>query len=294
MRNIFSIISILLAALWLPVLSSCEKGYVGADEGETEKAQSGNITLHVASVETIDFSNVASSNSSTELASLFTRLQFAVFQDGSRQALVSQQSTDADFGKATLTLAEGTYQLVVMGHNCTGNATITDLAKITFPNNKVTDTFYYYGVITVGSDAKTIDVELKRAVSMFRVSLPEALPDSVAQLKFYYTGGSSTFSATAGYGSVNSKQTEIRDVAAGQKVFEVYTFPHEAQDVLKMTITALDAAGNELYQCTLDSVSVEINKITVYSGDLFNTSAKSSATAITVKGNGEWDGIIEM
>ena len=49
---------------------------------------------------------------------------------------------------------------------------------------------------------------------MFRLVLTdEEIPATVAKLKFYYTGGSSTFSPRDGYGCVNSKQTEVRSTA---------------------------------------------------------------------------------
>ena len=103
---------------------------------------------------------------------------------------------------------------LVIAHNGEGSATITSTEKVTFPNNKVTDTFYYYGDLIVTSEVQSYDLTLTRAVAMFRLVLTdEEIPSTVTKFKFYYTGGSSTFSPKDGYGCVNSKQTEIRAVA---------------------------------------------------------------------------------
>ena len=53
-------------------------------------------------------------------------------------------------------------------------------------------------------DDATYDVTLKRAVGKFRLVVKDETPKTIKQMKIYYTGGSSTFDATTGYGCVNS------------------------------------------------------------------------------------------
>ena len=78
------------------------------------------------------------------------------------------------------------YQLVVIAHNGEGSATITSTEKVTFPNNKVTDTFYYYGDLIVTSEVQSYDLTLTRAVAMFRLVLTDdEIPSSVTKFKFY-------------------------------------------------------------------------------------------------------------
>ena len=286
---LFRLPVILLAVL---TMNACEKGYTA--EEETKAGNESNVTLRVKSIEMVPFENTTISRASTEMSELCSRLQFAVFKDGEKKKNISQQAGDASFGEATISLPEGDYQLVVMGHSCTGTATITDLEKITFPSNKVTDTFYYYGTFTVGNDSKTVELDLKRAVAMLRFNLTQPLTENIKQLKFLYTGGSSTFSAITGFGSVNSRQTEIRDVTSGQKVFEVYTFPHAQEGKLKVTITALDANGTEVAETVMEDIPVEVNKISVYNGVLFDDTTNSSSPSIKVKGDGDWDGTINV
>ena len=290
MKTYFYRLSVILLAML--TMNACEKGYTA--EEETKTGNESNVTLRVKSIEMVPFENTTISRASTEMSELCSRLQFAIFKDGEKKKNISQQAGDAGFGEAAISLPEGDYQLVVMGHSCTGTATITDLEKITFPNNKVTDTFYYYGTFTVGNDSKIVELDLKRAVAMLRFNLTQPLTENIKQLKFLYTGGSSTFSAITGFGSVNSRQTEIRDVASGQKVFEVYTFPHAQEGKLKVTITALDANGTEIAETVMEEIPVEVNKISVYNGVLFDDTTNSSSPSIKVKGDGDWDGTINV
>ena len=179
---------------------------------------------------------------------------------------------DASYGTVALSLAAGTYCLVVIAHNCDGSATITSTEKVTFPNNKVTDTFFYYGTLVVTDALQSYDLTLTRAVAMFRLVLTdESVPSKVAKLKFYYLGGSSTFSPKAGYGCVNSKQTEIRPVTT-DGIYEIYTLPHTEQDVLtKLTVTALDANDDVIMERTFENIPIIRNQVTLYTGSFFGS-----------------------
>ena len=208
--------------------------------------------------------NRAATRAATDITELCSRLNIAIFDDeGTKVKTVAQKEGDASFGTVALTLAAGTYQLVVIAHNGEGSATITSAEKVTFPNNKVTDTFYYYGDLVVTSEVQSYDLTLTRAVAMFRMVLTdEEIPSTVTKFKFYYTGGSSTFSPSAGYGCVNSKQTEIRPVA-DDGTYEIFTLPHTEEDVLtKLTVTALDANDNTVKERVFENVPVTRNQVT--------------------------------
>lgn len=293
--------------LTILLITACESGFTRETELEMAQAK-GNVTIAVKSIEMIPFENTVRTRAAGDINELCTRLQFAIFKDGERVSVVNQQSGNEDFGQVNLTLEEGTYDLVVLGHSGTGNATITDLDKIKFTDNKVTDTFYYYGSLVVDGSSQTESINLSRSVAMFRVTLPEALSEDVARLKIYYTGGSSTFSAITGFGSVESKQTEYKDVNSNLLTYEVYTFPHEANDSLKITVTALNADGEEIAERVFENVPVEVNKITQFSGVLFPVEEDggddepqtddpiviSPSQTIKVTGNGEWAGTITL
>ena len=248
------------------LLAACEKPVFNETTGKMIPSET-NVILHFT-----QYQQEAFTRSATDITNLCSRLNIAIFDaEGTKVKTVAQKEGDASYGTVALSLAAGTYRLVVIAHNCDGSATITSTEKVTFPNNKVTDTFFYYGTLVVTDALQSYDLTLTRAVAMFRLVLTdESVPSKVAKLKFYYLGGSSTFSPKDGYGCVNSKQTEIRPVPAdfvSGTAFEVYTLPHTEEDVLtKLTVTALDANDNILQERTFENIPITRNPVTRYTG----------------------------
>ena len=162
----------------------------------------------------------------------------------------------------------------------------------------MTDTFFYYGTLVVTDALQSYDLTLTRAVAMFRLVLTdESVPSKVAKLKFYYLGGSSTFSPKDGYGCVNSKQTEIRPVPAdfvSGTAFEVYTLPHTEEDVLtKLTVTALDANDNILKERTFENIPITRNQVTRYTGSFFGSGGGGATGSgdFRMTADPDWDAV---
>ena len=277
------------------LVAACEKPILDEDVVSMNEA---NVILHMTQYEQEAFGksgNRAATRAATDITELCSRLNIAIFDDdGTKVKTVAQKEGDASFGTVALALAAGTYQLVVIAHNAEGSATITSTEKVTFPNNKVTDTFYYYGDLVVTSEVQSYDLTLTRAVAMFRMVLTdEEIPSTVTKFKFYYTGGSSTFSPSAGYGCVNSKQTEIRTVA-DDGTYEIFTLPHTEEDVLtKLTVTALDANDNTVKERVFENVPVTRNQITRYTGSFFGSggSGQTSDGTFRLTADPDWDSV---
>lgn len=277
------------------LVAACEKPILDEDVVSMNEA---NVILHMTQYDQETFGNSgnrAATRAATDITELCSRLNIAIFDDeGTKVKTVAQKEGDASFGTVAMTLAAGTYQLVVIAHNAEGSATITSTEKVTFPNNKVTDTFYYYGDLVVTSEVQSYDLTLTRAVAMFRMVLTDdEIPSTVAKFKFYYTGGSSTFSPSAGYGCVNSKQTEIRTVA-DDGTYEIFTLPHTEEDVLtKLTVTALDANDNTVKERVFENIPVTRNQITRYTGSFFGSggSGQTSDGTFRLTADPDWDSV---
>lgn len=280
----------LLMALTV-LLCSCEKIIL---EEELEKEASGGykISFNISGLSLTEFGS-RSVKSANELG---TVLNFAVFRNGEKVRSINQKSSDSGFGTIDINLDEGYYELAVIVHSCTGNATMSSFEKISFPDNKLTDTFAYYTDLNVKGNS-THNIILDRVVSMYRLTITDAIPDEVKRLKFYYTGGSSTLNAAIGFGCVNSRQTEYRDIQNRQsgQSFEVYTFPHAETGKLKMTVTALDAKGEAYKETVFEDVPIEIQKITNHSCTLFGggTNPIQNGNSFEIKGEDEWKGEIK-
>lgn len=279
-----------LLVLSLVLLTGCEKTMLD----EQSSKQDGNVVLKLSLYEQIPFST----RSLQDIRQLCTRVNVAFFQNGTKVKTVSQKADDASFGTVSLTLDAGVYQVVVIAHNCSGSATISSAEKVTFPSNVVTDTFYYEGELTVASSQDTYELVLQRPVAMFRLQLTDVLPSNAHKIRFYYTGGSSTFNPSTGFGCVNSRQTVMMDIEDGQQVFEVYTFPHELNDFLKMTVTIYDSGENILKEQVFEQVPVTVDQITVFTGSFFGGSGggggggnPNAPSGITMKADGDWSDI---
>lgn len=293
----------ILALLLCMLFAACEKAVFEENNQKPEpKPNDKNameLVFNITQFEQTDFSGLTAASRAVSIGEVCSRINLAVYQDGARVKYVNQKTGDSNFGRISLTLPQGNYELVVLAHSCDGNATMTTLNKLTFPNNKLTDTFYCYMPLSVTSNGEH-NLTLSRAVAMVRFQIEDAMPSSVKKMKFYYTGGSSTFDPVAGYGCVNSKQTEYRDVTAsmvGQPTtFELFTLPHADNGELKMTISALDASENVVKEMTLEQIPVTINKITQYSGKFFDGtgggggSGESNASEFVFYVEQEWEG----
>ena len=182
--------------------------------------------------------------------------------------------------------------MVVLAHSCDGIATMTDPAKITFPNNKVTDTFWYSDSITVEQDC-TYQLKLKRAVAMFRLQATDAVTADVKMVRLYYTGGSSTFDAINGVGCVNSKQWEnfniTDDMVGTVRNFEVYSFPKADNKGLNVTVTTHAKNSDRIFEKEIANVPIQRNVITVYKGRLFSKNADSKGDFnVDLSSDDEW------
>ena len=277
----------MLFLLLAVVLASCEKPFLDSEENGNTKE--GNVILKFT-----PYVTTAMTRSGRPITELCSRLNVALFNEsGSKVASDAQKESDDDFGTAAFDLTEGTYTVVAIAHSCNGSATISSPQKVTFPSNKVTDTFYYYGTITVGENPETYSFIMTRAVAMFRLTLTdETIPESLAQMKFYYTGGSSTFDPSSGYGCVNSKQTEYRSASSEIRTYEVYTFPKAAAGKLKMTVTALNATDVSIMERLFEDVPVKTNTVTAYDGCFFDgSSGVITQSGFDFTGNPDWESV---
>ena len=291
MKNTLMIINLMLL---VSCLTSCEKANFATDEdGKTEDGKGVTVNFNVSKFEQIDFEKATSSRS-TAVGDVCTRISYAVYSGNTKVKAVNQEKTDAGFGTVSLNLEkDSTYRIVIVAHNGLGAASFSSTDnKVTFKDNKMTDTFYYSQSFKA-TEGASYNAELKRIVAMFRLKVTDNMPEDVKTMQFKYTKGSSTLDATTGLGCVNSHQTENREVTSSMighpTTFDVYTFPHAATGELNITVTALDANSKSLYEREFDAVPVKTNQITQYTGNFFGegTGGASSNTFILIT-NDNW------
>ena len=268
------------------LLFACDKAH--SDDNGTDVTE-GNLRVSVFEIEKTPFASLTRASESA--SAVVTRLNFAVYDmSGARLKYVNQTSDNANFGTAYFQLPEGDYMVVVVGHSSNGDPTMTDPTCIKFTNAQgFTDTFLFYNDVTIGENSVEMKVSLDRIVSMCRFVVTDEFPDDVKKMRFFYTGGSGAFDATTSLGCVNSRQDVKYDVVAGKKEFDIYTFLHDEEGTIHLTVTALNAAGSELYNRSFD-VPMQQNHITWLSGAFFGGSDSSSSSITNVMVNTDWAG----
>ena len=273
MKNKVSYFACLLLAGLL--LASCEK--VVLDEEQPAVTKEANVTIRVADIETGWGNDL--SRTMTNVAEVCSRLNFAVYQNGSRVKYKNQAKGDDGFGVFSMQLDAGTYKVLVLAHSGKANPTTTDPAKLQFTNpgssggTGFTDTFYYYGDLTVSETASQLNVTMKRATSMFRLVTSDVKPAKVKKFQFYYEGGSGALNAVTGLGCVDSKQSvfvTLDDSQTGQTLqMDMYTFLHAETGNVTFTVKAFDANEDIVYSKEFANVQMKRNCITRYTGDFF-------------------------
>lgn len=283
-----------LHAAWIIALCglvSCEKAVLDEDNKGDAPTAEGNLVLKVS------FSGI----SPMELTRAddewpCTKLNFVVYQDGTKVKNVNQTLGESGYGQAAMTLDAGIYQVLVLAHSSKNNPTLSDPAKIQFTNaDGFSDTFYYYGDIKVTDQSQTHDIELERATAMVHFIINDQMPNTVKSMQFYYTGGSGALNAKTGLGCVASKQSVTVDVDPTQEPpyeFCIYTMPREQTASLEMKVTAHKANEDVLKERSFSKIPIERNKITEYAGSFFSDSQGgeqgNSQQTFRITASAEW------
>lgn len=245
--------------------ASCEKmviNHEGLDEGTC-------VMLRIGNFEQTPFP----ARTRGSVGDVCTRLNFLVYNSqGERIRQVEQSKEDEDFGEADIHLPEGRYFLVVLAHSSDGNPTSTNARRIGFTNKTgFTDTFLYADSLTVGDEEVDKTLTLKRIVAMVRFVFEDEIPAKAGRVRFYYTGGSGTLDAgNNGWGAVKSKQAQFYNLSHNEKKFEIYTIPHNDDDLLDVTVTTYESENDNIVtEREVTGIPVKRNHITTCRGYLF-------------------------
>lgn len=270
-----------------PVFNSCRNVTIHEIISE-ESSQKVRVNLNVASFGIIPFDDYYGMTKA-QASDCCKKIHFALFQNDTREVFETQDLGADGFGTLALDLSVGPHQLLILAHNGDGNPTMTKINSVSFNNKetlKTTDTFYYCQTINVTADGSNdFNLALQRAVAAFRITVTDNIPQNVVKLGFSYTGGSGSLNPLTGWGATKSTQSEEIAVTAGNKVFEVYSFPGSETAEYKFTVTAYDERGNNLTESVFEKVPLRKNQVTTYQGHLFDGGVKTfmeSGIGITV------------
>lgn len=219
----------------------------------------------------------------TSIATIATRLDVWLYQDGQEVQAVHQTSADADFGSLTVTLDKRkTYTLYACAHKDTGAATLQG-GIITWPGAKMTHSMFYTQTFTP-AETTTLSCLMQRIVGQFRLETTDAVPTEADKITIAVDQAPAAWNVS-GYGM------NPRDYTAtyqgynlnqdGSVTLSAFVIADPDESVLHtVTVTAYDTAGQQLQQRTFEDVPLRNGYRTTYRGAFFTDAAFTSSFTV--------------
>ena len=223
-----------------------------------------------------------------------TELEIALFpEDRDTMYLVTQFSTDKNFGQVKLYVPRGNYKMVAIAA-ATDNpskdnkVSIKSKTEVVFPKNEVTDMFYTYQDIAVKDreERQNYDCILKRGVTVLQLnSQQEIRPDYIKSFKCTITGNcGNVFNPSTGYCLEKTTLTKTYDISGdrfkGKRLlFTIYFFLGE-DDVTDITLAtqSTDTEDKVAKDLSFKNVHMVKGKMTIYKGPFLSTHSAVSFT----------------
>ena len=216
------------------------------------------------------------------LAGNVTKLDVWIFNGDTEAATAHQSSTDANFGTVTATLDKTkTYTLYAIAHKADAAATLED-GIISFPDDKVKDTFWYAATIAPAT-ATSYSCEMNRIVAAFRIETSDAVPTEAKKMRITQGSVYDRWNVTTGathqldrISTLNISNTN----QDGTAVFTVYSINTDAETLHAVTAEALDASDNVIQSRTFANVPLRNGYRTTYRGEFFTNTSTSAAFTV--------------
>ena len=221
-----------------------------------------------------------------------TELEVALFpEDKDTMYLVTQFSTDKNFGQVKLYVPRGKYKMVAIAA-ATDNpskdnkVSIKSKTEVVFPKNEVTDMFYTYQDIAVKDreESQNYDCILKRGVTVLQLnSQQEIRPDYIKSFKCTITGNcGNVFNPSTGYCLEKTTLTKTYDISgdrfkAKRFLFTIYFFLG-GDDVTDITLNTqtTDTEDKVVKKLSFENVHRVKGKRTTYKGPFLTTHSSAS------------------
>ena len=205
--------------------------------------------------------------------------------------VVTQFSTDKNFGQMKLYVPKGNYKMVAIAASTDSpskdnKVSIKSKTEVVFPKNVVTDMFYTYQDIAVKDreESQNYDCILKRGVTVLQLnSRQEPCPDYMKSFKYTITGNcGNVFNPTTGHCLQPATLTKTYDISGDQLkgkrfFFSIYFFLGE-DDVtdIQLTTQSIDTEDKVVKKLSFENVHMVKGKATTYKGPFLTTHSSAS------------------
>ena len=221
-----------------------------------------------------------------------TELEVALFpEDRDTMYLVTQFSTDKNFGQVKLYVPRGNYKMVAIAASTDNpsknhKVSIKSQTEVVFPNNEVTDMFYTYQNIAVKDreESQNYDCILKRGVTVLQLNCrEEPCPDYMKSFKYTITGNcGNVFNPSTGHCLKQATLTKTYDISddrftAKRFSFSIYFFlGADAVKDITLTTQSIDTKDKVVKNLSFENVHMVKGKMTIYKGPFLSTHSAAS------------------
>ena len=191
--------------------------------------------------------------------------------EGENTIELNQATGDEGFGSISLTLDKTkTYTLYAIAHKGSAAATLSD-GIITFPDNKVTHSFWYTTTFSPGTTT-ALSCTMNRIVGQFKLETADEVPIEVTKFRFSIP---QTFTAwsTTGIGANKTDRVSEINLASrnqdGTATFNVFIIGSSEQELYDITVAALNSNNEIVKSHILEDVPIKNNYRTTARGIFF-------------------------
>ena len=191
---------------------------------------------------------------------------------------IHQVKDDAGFGSVQLAVVYGSHTLRIVGSAGTGASLEDGVITWTKPG----DTFYGSEAVTIAPQGtKNVTLSLSRVSTRLRVSVNDEIPADFASLciaaTWYYGLNIATGEAT---GAQSAERTSASPASyagtTGQLTAGFYSLCPADGYSTDVTITARNSSSEALRSISLSDVPLQRNRVTAYSGEMFQNTRSVS------------------
>lgn len=254
-------------------------------EGDVSQAKSAHLSDDgERSLLTRADDDVAKGATIANLKACFSRLDIEVIPVGQANAktyVFHQKNSDEDFGKLSLRLPIGDYQIVAVASKATEQVDITSSSLVTFPGDFPTDMAYVYKEFSVKSGANTVSCDMKRSVSKLSFISTDYITSDISKIELVYVGKiSNSLNPSTGLavlGDVETKTmtktysfTDANRPTKDVSLNSFFLLPSESVTI-QTDIKIYNTKGSVIKSLHFDEVTLKRNHATTYTGPMFTS-----------------------
>lgn len=202
----------------------------------------------------------------------------------------TQLKTDDGFGEFSLALVPDTYTMVVVGYGIYDDEvfTLTSPTVAGFTTD-CRETFVATQEVTVsGTAAVELSATLDRIVAKLMVISTDGRPEGVARIRMGFSAGNKSFNPSTGLATSNTSFSNSVGISApvGDPTSSVcYLFLSSDEQNINVTIDALDADNNVLFERIVPAVPFQRNRCTKLTGSVYSVPASAGSFLL----NKDWE-----